>query len=60
MYKDVGMAACQREQKQGVEVVVCKVARMMKQTQRYIAAPSQHLIIIIISFDYERDMNKSI
>jgi len=54
------MAACQKEQKQGVEVVVCKVARMMKQTQRYIAAPSQHLIIIIISFDYERDLNKSI
>jgi len=54
MYEDVEMAACQKEQKQGVEAVVCKVARMMKQTQRYIAAPSQHLIIII-SFDYERD-----
>ena len=34
MYKDVGMAACQKEQKQGVEVVVCEVARMMIHIQQ--------------------------
>lgn len=50
MYKDVGMAACQKEQEQGVEVVVCKVVRMMKQTQRYIAAPSHANIFLLLLF----------